>query len=141
MTILKSTRKLAEFFLFVQSRHKVVIMLFSLLTFCFFRSQSITTQFEAFELIFKNFVKHPSKVRYAFRSVFESFHAISDVVTFSWRRPGVEYSAEWLVWYKLASRSLSSRQNLFFEAAAQFDGASHCTLDFSHFEELLLNCR
>lgn len=97
-------------------------------------------QVVAFEGIMQNFVRFPSKVNSAFGRVFARRKEISDAVTFSWKRTGVEYSVEWLYWYKLASRCLSSHRNLFVEAAAQFDDAEIGSLDISNFEGLLLAC-
>ena len=80
-------------------------------------------------------------MRTVFRNMFERRGQISDVVTFSWKRPGVEYSVEWLYWYKLASRCLSSSESMFFEAAKQLDTENIRALDFSQFEELLSFCQ
>ncbi|KLO08245.1 hypothetical protein SCHPADRAFT_944605 [Schizopora paradoxa] len=104
------------------------------------RSDEIRTQLDAFVEIVFYFAERTSEVHSAFNRVFERRNQISDVITFSWKRPGVEYSTEWLFWYKLASRCLSSHQSPVFEATAQFNGVQRQSLDFSHFEGLLLSC-
>ncbi|KLO10493.1 hypothetical protein SCHPADRAFT_906814 [Schizopora paradoxa] len=104
------------------------------------RSNDVNIQIEAFKRIVQKSVKHPKKVRSAFRRVFERRKEISDVTTFSWKRPGVEYSVKWLFWYRLASRCLSSHQSSFIEETVQLEGVRRHSLDFSRFEGLLLSC-
>ena len=95
----------------------------------------------AFRKIVWYFAQRPSKVRSSFASFFERRKTVSDVTAFSWKRPGIEYSIEWLYWYKLASRCLSSQPSPVFEAVAHFDDINRNSLDFSAFEELLSRCR
>ncbi|KLO10495.1 hypothetical protein SCHPADRAFT_999519 [Schizopora paradoxa] len=104
------------------------------------RSDDVNIQVGAFEKIVRYFVYFPSKIRSAFRRVFERRSEISDVATFSWKRSGVEYSVKWLLWYKLASRCLSSHHSSFMEAGAKFDDVKRKSLDFLNFESLLLSC-
>ncbi|KLO06003.1 hypothetical protein SCHPADRAFT_946448 [Schizopora paradoxa] len=104
------------------------------------KSDDVEIQFMTFKIIVIVSVSHPSKVRSAFKRVFGRRKQVSDVTTFSWKRPGVEYPVKWLLSYKLACRFLSSQQSQVFDATAQFDGIESRSLDFSHFEELLLSC-
>ncbi|KLO10519.1 hypothetical protein SCHPADRAFT_906835 [Schizopora paradoxa] len=104
------------------------------------KSDDAAVQTMAFEKIVWYFVYWPSKVRSAFRRVFEQRNEISDVIAFSWRRPDIEYSLRWLFLYKLASRCLSSHQSSFFEDITQFDDVDRESLDFLQFEGLLLSC-
>ena len=94
----------------------------------------------AFKIILKASVSYPSKSHSAFSRVFRRRKQIGDVVTFSWKRPGVEYSVKWQLSYKLVCRFLSSQQCPFLAATVQFENVEHRSLDFSHFEELLLSC-
>ncbi|KLO08247.1 hypothetical protein SCHPADRAFT_982380 [Schizopora paradoxa] len=105
------------------------------------RSEDITIQVNAFERIIRDFVKRPSKVRYAFGRVFDKHDEVSDTVSLSWKRSGVEYSAEWLYLHMLASRCLSLRHSSFFEEVSYFDDAGPRSLHFWHFERLILSCR
>ncbi|KLO10497.1 hypothetical protein SCHPADRAFT_514860 [Schizopora paradoxa] len=100
------------------------------------RSNNSKTQTEAFTCIVHYAVIFPSVVRLAFQGVFQRRNEISDVVSFSWRRSGVDYDVGWLYWYKLASRCLSSQPSPILDAAAQFDSRG---VDFSQFEDILLN--
>ncbi|KLO08250.1 hypothetical protein SCHPADRAFT_894016 [Schizopora paradoxa] len=103
-------------------------------------SNVIDTQIKAFELIIEKFVFNPLKVRSTFRRVFKERREISDVITFSWKRPGVEYTTDWLYWYKLASRCLSPQSSPFLKAAIDLDTAGWSSLNFLCFEVLLLSC-
>ncbi|KLO14314.1 hypothetical protein SCHPADRAFT_318584 [Schizopora paradoxa] len=105
------------------------------------RSDDLSIQVEAFERIVWNFVWWTSKLRAAFTSVFKRRKEVSDIVTFSWRRPGIEYSFKWLLPYKQASLCLSSHLDSTIELAAQLNKARYRDLKFSHFEGLLLGCR
>ncbi|KLO18474.1 hypothetical protein SCHPADRAFT_936152 [Schizopora paradoxa] len=100
----------------------------------------ITSQIKAFEAIVQYHIRNPSAIRNGFQAVFEKRREVSDVVTFSWKRSGVEYSLEWLYWYKLASRCLSSNPNSLIDATMQIETAKARSLDFSHFEHMLQNC-
>ncbi|KLO18461.1 hypothetical protein SCHPADRAFT_955046 [Schizopora paradoxa] len=104
------------------------------------KSDDITVQLEAFVCIVWIFVLFPSKARSQFRKLFEGRNEISDVTVFSWKRPSVEYDIGWLYFYKLASRCLSTHQSSFLDVTAQFDDVKAQSLDFSHFEGLLLSC-
>ncbi|KLO10514.1 hypothetical protein SCHPADRAFT_906832 [Schizopora paradoxa] len=55
------------------------------------RLDDVTVQIETFEEVVEHFVMYPLNVCSAFRRVFERRKEISDVTTFSWKRPGVEY--------------------------------------------------
>ncbi|KLO06009.1 hypothetical protein SCHPADRAFT_895822 [Schizopora paradoxa] len=104
------------------------------------KSNNLSIQVKSFASIVMNFVEHPTKVRTAFRSFLERRNELSDVIAFSWKRPGIEYSNSWLYWNRKASQCLSSHPNSFFDATADFDDVKAEYLDFSHFERLLLNC-
>ncbi|KLO14308.1 hypothetical protein SCHPADRAFT_939611 [Schizopora paradoxa] len=103
-------------------------------------SDDANLQVDAFVKIERSFVLHPLKVRTAFQNVFERRKQIADVVTLSWKRPGGEYTVKWLFLYKLASRCLASHQGEFVKAATQFYVCKYSSLNFSHFEELLVSC-
>lgn len=107
----------------------------------FERSNDAYIQALAFFLIVWGFIWFPSKARSAFANIFERRKTVSDVIAFSWKRPGVEYSIYWLYWYKLASRCLSTLPSPVIEAAAHFDRIEWRSLDFSAFEELLSSRR
>ncbi|KLO14317.1 hypothetical protein SCHPADRAFT_939615 [Schizopora paradoxa] len=81
-------------------------------------------------------------VRSTFRNIFIRRGEFGEVVSFSWRRPSIEYSIEWSYWFKLASRCLSTRPNASVEAAipVNIDQVSSPTSCFSEFEGILLNC-
>ncbi len=66
-----------------------------------------------------------------------------DVVTFSWKRQGVDYSSLWLCYYNAALRCLSTRSNSDKSAVVSWFGklANVQTLDFSQFEEILACCK
>ncbi|KLO18479.1 hypothetical protein SCHPADRAFT_936155 [Schizopora paradoxa] len=104
------------------------------------RSKDTIAQMKTFETVVQIFVQNPSALRNGFRTLFETRKEISELVTFSWKRPGVEYRIEWLYWYKLASRCLSSSPNSVIESAMQIDATKTRSLDFSHFEDILRNC-
>ncbi|KLO10507.1 hypothetical protein SCHPADRAFT_892292 [Schizopora paradoxa] len=104
------------------------------------KSSDVGKQLRSFEDILLWFVLSPSKVHSAFNGAFESRNELGEAITFSWRRPGVDYSIEWLYYYKLTSRCLESHRGSFVEATTQFDGAEFQSLDFSHFEGLLSSC-
>ncbi|KLO10505.1 hypothetical protein SCHPADRAFT_515012 [Schizopora paradoxa] len=101
------------------------------------RSHDLTEQLDAFKWIVDHSVRHPSKVRSAFRAVFEQRKEISDAITFSWRRQGIEYTTYWLFKHKLASRCLSTHESSFLEVQSAADHFK--SLDFSDFEGLILN--
>lgn len=63
-----------------------------------------------------------------------------DVVTFTWKRLGIEYGAAWLYYYRLASRCLSTQLSPVMNVA-QFDFAGRNNVDFSYFEKMILCCR
>lgn len=83
------------------------------------RSKDIDIQVQAFAWIVGCSVERPSKARSAFANTFQRRNEISDLVAFSWKRPGPKYSVAWLYWYKLASRCLSTLSVLLVEAAMQ----------------------
>ncbi len=66
-----------------------------------------------------------------------------DIVTFSWKRPGVEYDSScWLSYYNAASRCFSMHSDSVMGTIARFRATEHSPLlDFSGFEEILACCR
>ncbi|KLO10499.1 hypothetical protein SCHPADRAFT_906820 [Schizopora paradoxa] len=104
------------------------------------KSDEVEIQLKAFTDTIQYFLEFPSDALSAFRNVFKRRQEFSDVVTFSWKRPGVEYTMNWLCRYKMASRCLSSHDNLVIEAAAKLNTDRFRALDFSSFEEIFLCC-
>ncbi|KLO05796.1 hypothetical protein SCHPADRAFT_987560 [Schizopora paradoxa] len=98
------------------------------------KSDDVAIQVKAFEEIVCHFIEFSSNssVHSAFRRVFEEHNESSDVITSSWKRPYIEYTSDWIYWYKLASRCLSRESN-FFQNSVQSFG-------FSGFERRLLSC-
>lgn len=107
----------------------------------FGRSNDAQIQTLAFFLIVWGFLCYPSKARSVFANIFERRKTVSDVIAFSWKRPGIEYGIEWLYWYKLASRCLSTQPGPVIEATAHLDDIDINSLDFSALEEFLTSCR
>lgn len=68
------------------------------------RSDNVDLQARAFKCITRYFILFPSDALSAFRDAFDRRKEISDVVTFSWKRSGVEYTIKWLCYYKMVSR-------------------------------------
>ncbi len=65
-----------------------------------------------------------------------------DVVTFSWKRPGVEYDSLWLSYYNTALRCFSIHSNSVISAIARVSAREYAPpLPFSHLEEILACCR
>ncbi|KLO14324.1 hypothetical protein SCHPADRAFT_318884 [Schizopora paradoxa] len=105
------------------------------------RSNDTMIQLQAFEEIIVLYVLFPSQVRSTFASIFQRRKEVSDAIAFCWKRPSVEYGFGWLLWYRLASRCLSSSPNLTVQASAKFSHMLSRSLEFSIFEELLSSCR
>ncbi|KLO11017.1 hypothetical protein SCHPADRAFT_942415 [Schizopora paradoxa] len=106
-------------------------------------SYDVRVQLDTFNLIGYLFITWPARFPSAFKRVFERENGLVDLVTFSWKRQSVEYTFEWLYWYKYASRCLkisTSGQSAFIQAISQFEGATERSLGFKHFEALLLSC-
>lgn len=105
------------------------------------RSDDRKIQVQAFEKIIEYFVYFSSRARSAFVTISLKRNDIIDVVVFSWKRPGFEYSAEWLYWYMLASRCLSTNSSLVIEMAVRYESAPLLSLDFEYVHEVLSCCR
>ncbi|KLO14306.1 hypothetical protein SCHPADRAFT_318072 [Schizopora paradoxa] len=101
------------------------------------RSPDVKIQAKAFKFITELFIMFPSKFRSAFGGLLDRRKEISDVFILSWKRPGIEYSFDWLLWYNLASRCLTSQQNMYIEAATRTAFDYNGTVDFPRFEGLL----
>ncbi|KLO12555.1 hypothetical protein SCHPADRAFT_929149 [Schizopora paradoxa] len=109
------------------------------------RSENPSIQFMAFEQIVNHILysRHPER-RYIFESCFRKRKELAEVVTFSWKRPGVEYSEGWLHVYKLASLCLLTDSNPVMDAIstlAQKRDPHGLHAEFSEFREILSSCR
>lgn len=63
-----------------------------------------------------------------------------DALTYSWKRPGVEYSVQWLYYYRLVARCLSTRSSPVITTAAQFDSVYWHSANNSYLEDVLRCC-
>ncbi|KLO14326.1 hypothetical protein SCHPADRAFT_318909 [Schizopora paradoxa] len=93
-----------------------------------------------FEEIVYQFCAYPIRLRDAFEKVFLKRKQRADIVVFSWKRSGAEYTPVWIHHYKLVSRCLSTTRSPFMIAATRFGHDEHNTMSFSKFEEMLSAC-
>lgn len=109
------------------------------------RSNDIDVQNQAFLWIVTGFVWFPSKARSAFTSFFDGCKDIdiSDTsgIALSWKRPGVEYSVNWLFWYRQALRCLETQPSPVIEAAARLEHSPHEQRHVAALTELLSRCK
>ncbi len=94
----------------------------------------------AFKKMLRHIVAYPS-IQYNFEACCQKCNEPIEVVIFSWKRPGVDYTAEWIYLYNLASRFLSGCPNPVKDRLEQFDHVLKYFLDFSQFDEPLSCCR
>ncbi|KLO14303.1 hypothetical protein SCHPADRAFT_317913 [Schizopora paradoxa] len=104
------------------------------------RSYDVKIQVKAFKFMTELFILYPPRFRSAFGRVLKRRKGISDVFVLSWKRPSVEYSFDWLFWYNMASRCLTSQKNAFVEAAVATAFNLSEAADFSNFEEIVSSC-
>lgn len=104
-------------------------------------SSNPAIQLMAFESIIRNAVLFPSLwsvVEILCRKRSERI----EVITFSWKRPGINYSSVWLYYYNLASRCLSTLSSAVMDAIAGLRSVrGYWSIDFSCFEEVLSSCK
>jgi len=107
------------------------------------RSDNPTIQFMAFQQIVGYVSNSPGR-RLIFEACFQRRKEPIEAATFSWKRPGVEYSAGWLHMYNLATLCLLTQANPVMDALAQLALVRNPHipyLGFAQFEDVLLCCK
>ena len=95
----------------------------------------------AFDKIICHAVHFP-RLRHIVKMLCEKRNERIEAVTFSWKRPGVGYSSDWLFSYNLASRCLPTDSSPVMDAIAKLDPVrDNRSLDVAHIEEVLSQCR
>jgi len=109
---------------------------------CYASSHNPAIQVMAFAHIVLFFVRFPSLRRVA-ELICQKRNEHIDIVTFSWKRPGVEYSSLWLSYYNVALRGLSTHPSSVILAVENLrrDPGDMRNLTFSDVLDILACCR